>query len=352
MNAKDSGRPSAAKPVTDGRPGVNHALVREEGTLRADPLLPAFALLDRFGVPAASVLSACGISADALSDPERILDYAAACRFLQSCADLTGCEHFGLLVGAQGGRARLGVASRAFLEAGDLGSALSALVRYLHLHDQGAVPHITLERGVVRLGYVISGYHPGGIAVAADTTLAVGLDLLRALLGEKWSPREVWLPRRAPADSTPWGELARSRVRFDAPFVAFLFDEADLRRRMPGHAASSVDGDALPELPFPVVVRRLAVTLLVTGRCSVGEAADQLDMHPRTLNRALNANGLTFRSLADDARHDLARQLLTDTDMPIAQIATVLGYADTSTFTRRFGQRAGQPPGEWRSGRA
>lgn len=351
MNAKDSGRPSAAKPVTDGRPGVNHALVREEGTLRADPLLPAFALLDRFGVPAASVLSACGISADALSDPERILDYSAACRFLKACADATACEHFGLLVGARGGRNRLGVAGRALLDAGDLGSALSALVRYLHLHDQGAVPHITLEHGVVRLGYVISGYHPGGIAIAADTTLAVGLDLLRALLGEKWSPREVWLPRRVPADTTPWSELARSPVRFDAPFVAFLFDEADLRRRMPGRAASSKSREALPELPFPVVVRRLAVTLLVTGRCSVGEAADQLDMHPRTLNRALSACGLTFRSLADDARHDLARQLLADTDMPIAQIATVLGYADTSTFTRRFGQRAGQPPGAWRAGR-
>lgn len=351
MSPPDSSRSFARTPASDGRSRANHALVRDEGTLRADPLLPAVALLDRFGVPAASVLSACGISAEALSDPEQILDYAAACRFLQACAELTGCEHFGLLVGVQGGRARLGIASRAFLAAGDLGSALSALVRYLHLHDQGAVPHVTLERGVARLGYVISGYHPGGIAVAADTTLAVGLDLLRALLGEKWSPREVWLPRRVPADTTPWSELARSPVRFDAPFVAFLFDEADLRRRMPGRAASSKSREALPELPFPVVVRRLAVTLLVTGRCSVGEAADQLDMHPRTLNRALSACGLTFRSLADDARHDLARQLLADTDMPIAQIATVLGYADTSTFTRRFGQRAGQPPGAWRAGR-
>ena len=351
MTTSHSGHRAARRKPCNDRPAAGkHALVSEEGRLRADPLLPAFALLDNFGVTPESVLAACGLPTNALSDPETILDYAAACRFLQACAGLTACEHFGLLVGMQGRPETVGIAGHLSMAAGDLGSALGALVRYLHLHDQGAVPHITLERGVARLGYGISGFHPGGVAAAADTTLAIGLGILRALLGKAWCPKEVWLPRRPPADLQPWHELARAPVRLDAPFVAFLFDEADLRIRMAGSTGQEPVAQPLPELPLPVVVRRLAIALLVTGRCSVGEAADQLDMHPRTLNRVLRASGRTFRALADDARFDFARQLLLDTDMPIARIASTLGYADTSTFTRRFVQRAGQPPAAWRAG--
>lgn len=353
MTASHSARRAARLKSSHDRPVVsvagNHVLVSEEGCLRADPLLPALALLKDFGVTPESVLAACGIPIDTLSGPETILDYAAACRFLQACSALTACEHFGLLVGMQGRPETLGIAGRLSLAAGDLGSALATLVRHLHLHDQGAVPHVTLERGVARLGYVISGFHPGGVAAAADTALAIGLATLRALLGEPWNPREVWLPRRSPVDPQPWHELVRAPVRFDAPFVAFLFDEVDLRRRIAGRRGHDGVAQPLPDLPLPVVVRRLAIALIVTGRCSVGEAADQLDMHPRTLNRQLMACGLTFRALADDARFDFARQLLIDTDMPIAQIAATLGYADTSTFTRRFGQRAGQPPAAWRA---
>lgn len=47
-------------------------------------------------------------------------------------------------------------------------------------------------------------------------------------------------------------------------------------------------------------------------------------------------------------RIDRARDLLRDSDMPIAEIALVCGFAEQSNFTKVFGRLTGTPPGAWR----
>ncbi|WP_439686503.1 AraC-containing protein [Cupriavidus oxalaticus] len=48
-------------------------------------------------------------------------------------------------------------------------------------------------------------------------------------------------------------------------------------------------------------------------------------------------------------RLDRAVQLLSQTSLPLAEIALASGYPDQSTFTRGFTRRFGQPPGAWRA---
>lgn len=47
-------------------------------------------------------------------------------------------------------------------------------------------------------------------------------------------------------------------------------------------------------------------------------------------------------------RLDRALQLLTQSALPLAEIALASGYPDQTTFTRSFTRRFGQPPGAWR----
>lgn len=49
-----------------------------------------------------------------------------------------------------------------------------------------------------------------------------------------------------------------------------------------------------------------------------------------------------------DQRVDMARQLLSESDLPLADIAIQCGFADQSHFTRVFSARAGLSPGRWR----
>ena len=76
--------------------------------------------------------------------------------------------------------------------------------------------------------------------------------------------------------------------------------------------------------------------------------ARRLAMHPRTLNRCLQAEGTSFRKLLNEVRFEVAGQLLLGTRMGVTEIADSLGYADTSAFTHAFSRMAGAPPHTWR----
>jgi AraC-like DNA-binding protein len=71
-------------------------------------------------------------------------------------------------------------------------------------------------------------------------------------------------------------------------------------------------------------------------------------MHRRTLNRRLRSENTTFRKVLDDVRFDVACQLLRNTDIPVAQIASSLAYGGDSAFGRAFRRRCVSSPTQWR----
>ena len=87
---------------------------------------------------------------------------------------------------------------------------------------------------------------------------------------------------------------------------------------------------------------RILCARVTFGGESLEDIARYLSMHPRTLNRRLQAEGSSFRTLLSRARSDAAQQLLTVTKMDITTIAHVLGYADSSGFSHAFRRWAGK----------
>ena len=56
----------------------------------------------------------------------------------------------------------------------------------------------------------------------------------------------------------------------------------------------------------------------------------------------------TFIEYLAEKRISKSKELLSETDLPLSQIASEVGYQDTSSFIRRFRQKTGMPPGEYR----
>jgi AraC-like DNA-binding protein len=81
----------------------------------------------------------------------------------------------------------------------------------------------------------------------------------------------------------------------------------------------------------------------------VPEIARRLGMSPRTLGRRLAAEALTFSSVLDRLRADLARRYLQDKDLPISKIAWLLGYREVSAFTHAHKRWSGTTPREVRA---
>ena len=95
-------------------------------------------------------------------------------------------------------------------------------------------------------------------------------------------------------------------------------------------------------------VMRVLVPSVLAGTPSLKATADLLVMHPRTLNRALQSRGLSFRDAVNEARFEMACQLLRDTRVSIGSLAQILGYSEVSAFTRFFTSMAGQSPSVWK----
>lgn len=76
--------------------------------------------------------------------------------------------------------------------------------------------------------------------------------------------------------------------------------------------------------------------------------ARELHVDERTLRRRLAKEGTSFRTILDQVLQKTAADLLTRGNLPVAEVAHRLGYADTSAFTHAFTRWHGEPPSRYR----
>jgi AraC-like DNA-binding protein len=275
---------------------------------------------------------------------------------MRHCVARTGCGHFGLLVGQRAGLGSLGLVGLLAKYESDVGAALRSLVRFLHLHGRGAGLTLAVDGDTARLTYDIHEPEIEAVDQIGDGALAILFNILRALCGPQWRPVAVRFAHRRPPDIRPFQYFFGAPLQFDDEHHALEFaadwlrrplSEADpeLRSLLRERAAALAQGrgDHLADQ-----VRAILHPALLAGRCTADRVAALLALHVRTLNRRLRADGTSFRSLADEVRHEIARQLLGDTALDVTEVATALGYADASAFRRAFRRWTGSAPSQWR----
>lgn len=80
--------------------------------------------------------------------------------------------------------------------------------------------------------------------------------------------------------------------------------------------------------------------------------AERFSYNPTYLSGLLHEQcGRTFSQLVREQRMLRAHQLLTDTGLPVAKVAAMVGYEGTSNFHRLFRERFGVSPAQARAGR-
>lgn len=101
--------------------------------------------------------------------------------------------------------------------------------------------------------------------------------------------------------------------------------------------------------------REQAVVLSVLARiesdvhCSLSELAEEHGMELPALSRLIRRHtGSTFTELLHTARFNRAIILLKETNLSIVEISAAVGYENTAFFYRRFAQRYGCTPAEYR----
>jgi AraC-like DNA-binding protein len=99
-------------------------------------------------------------------------------------------------------------------------------------------------------------------------------------------------------------------------------------------------------------VRSVVVTRLARGLPDVDAVARHLAIAPRTLQRRLAAEGVSYQQVVDDVRRDAAERLLADPSLAVSQIGYLLGFSEPSAFHRAFKRWHDVTPQEYRQRRS
>ncbi len=103
------------------------------------------------------------------------------------------------------------------------------------------------------------------------------------------------------------------------------------------------------EKPFVESARHISRVLIELGACSQSELATALNIHERTLQRRLKEAGSSFEAVRDEARREIAAVLLRQNAHSLTDIALILGYAESSTFSRSCQRWFGDTPSSIRA---
>jgi AraC-like DNA-binding protein len=192
----------------------------------------------------------------------------------------------------------------------------------------------------------------------ARLSLCVWAQRLRSLTGRPDLQIDGRFRGPAPADVAPYRRIFGGQVRFEQDMDEMLGAVQIEHMPIVSHDAVShslLQAQASKHLqllssedPLVIKLRRLIQERLDDGRLSLDVVAGALNMPARTLQRRLEEAGLNFRLLVDDARKAAAEHYLRDTNMPLAEMAVALGFADHASFNRAFKRWTGSSPGAFR----
>src|SRR3954469_2207845 len=251
-------------------------------------------VLRELGIDPDPILTDAGLSRRLLTDGSSHLSVNALGKLLRLCAERAACPHIGLVVGEK-------VTLSAFDDLGSLmrvsetfGDALRVLASYRRLQSQGAVFTLARKGDLAVLSYL--PYQAGErTGLIAECALAIVTQVLRDLCGPGWSLAEVLMPRRTPADQSPYRSLFRCSVWFDQETATLVFPARLLSTRLTGsegevrraleHNLRRAEANARSDLIDDL--RQILRTEMRSGRCSANGMARQLAIHKRTLARHL-----------------------------------------------------------------
>jgi AraC-like DNA-binding protein len=311
--------------------------------------------LERLGYEVTSLLTGAGIRRTELDDPDTMIPSWACDAIFGRACEQRRHPNLGAHLGATTPIGAYPLLDYLVVTSDTVGGALEQLVRYFHLVNAPFRLAIADDGDVVRL--VIHA----ATAFAAEYETSIVVHHIGEETEHRLRPMCVNL-QHEPANLADLERLLGCRVRAPSPWTGVEFSKQSLRlplrRRDPvlravleGHAATVATRSLTSEDPSTVArVRSALASCLPRGVPEIGVIARQLAVSPRTLQRRLAAEGVSYQQLVDLVRREAAERLLRDASLAIGEVGYLLGFSEPSAFHRAFKRWHGVTPQQYRTG--
>ncbi|WP_320838597.1 AraC family transcriptional regulator [Zhongshania sp.] len=102
---------------------------------------------------------------------------------------------------------------------------------------------------------------------------------------------------------------------------------------------------------FVEKVKRGISETLQSGPLTLGQVAKKLNVSERTLQRRLKEKNVRFNDVLDLTRQQSAKEYLLNTSVPLVDVASQLGFANSASFNRAFKRWFSETPNRFRYAR-
>jgi AraC-like DNA-binding protein len=323
-------------------------------TIASGSIRPMHAALVRLGYDGGRLLSAMGVTADQLADPDAQLPCTCFGELLACAQRESPRPNLALDIATVTPIGAYPLIDYLVLSSGTVGEGLRRLERYFDLLATGTSMRIEEAEDLVHVQWA------GTSVFASEFSVALGLLHLRRESEGRARAAVVHFVHR-PADLEAFQKAIGCPIVAGSTWSGFSMTHETwampMRRGDPvliGVLERHAD-DMLARQPVEqdlvARVRRAVALGLPRGQGDLEAVSRTFALTARTLQRRLAQEGTSFQRLLDEARSVAATRQLRESSLSIAEISFVLGYSEPAAFHRAFRRWHGVTPQEYRHDR-
>tara|TARA_Y100000815_G_scaffold6747_1_gene6265 strand:- start:2831 stop:3976 length:1146 start_codon:yes stop_codon:yes gene_type:complete len=334
------------------------ALQAADATLIKTSSLTGFIpLVQSLGGDPEALLRTFNIEPALLENSADVIPLSSQVALLEYSADVLHCEDFALQLAERQDLMILGPLAVIAQNADTVGEALRELSSFMHVYSPGIALQLDTS-DALRPQLEIELRLPAVQRVRQSIELSLGVAHrgLQMLYGANFRASAVLMRTSSPLPQSRYQRLFGANSYFGQACNALVLKPEHLERSIDEHNRQLHDTmldyihcfSAAKPMDIHSQVLDLIKRLLPTRRCTLPVIAKRMALHERTLQRRLEARGLVFEHLVEGVRRELADLYLGEADMPMTQIAGLLGYAEQSSFNRACRRWHGMAPSKRR----
>lgn len=311
-------------------------------------------LVTKLGMDPAPFLARFRIDADLLEDENAKVPLRSLVGLLEYTAQELRCPDFGLRMAEYQSLNVLGPIALTACSAATVSHALADIVRFIGYHSSGIL--LDFDRSEAHSPRLLLSLKlPGLLQQQQMTELAMGVahNTIKSLCGTDLKTQLVQLSGIGLLPLSRYRCYFKTTVYTGQACNALVLTAEQLNQQVKPRdpALHRTLVQCLSQLDnlnhtcdLVDQVRRLILRLLPTQHCRLVLIAEQLGMHERVLQRRLADSGHRFEEIVEAIRRDRAEYYLAERDIPMAQIASMLGYSEQSVFNRACRRWFAQSP--------
>ena len=313
------------------------------------------ALLEEEGVSPGDVLRRTGISARQLRNPDELITHLQQLRVYENALALARRPGLGFRLGARFKPGHHGVLGHALLCAESGRDELRITVHYARI--RGFLLDFQLREEADLTILSVHDIMPLGPvhAMAVEELLAM-FATPRSDRDSVAGPSEIHIDYPAPVHRAQYEALYDCPIHFGADTFELRIPNAvlDVPRAMSNAQMLRICEERCQAILARLgsggqMADRVRSQLLAARSFGLDAVATRMAMSPRTLRRRLREEGTSFREVVGDVRKGLALDYLETSELPLEEIATLLGYEDAANFNRAFRRWVGIAPARHRN---